>query len=83
MKFDIIVFCAGVSVGALLVSVLANSIFYFLGLSVSLTAGFILGSILTRLKQEREIDLLRRSLSYWRTHLGMSYRTFDPDLYDE
>jgi len=58
-------------------------ILYFLGLSVSLTAGFILGSILTRSKQQREIDLLRDSLSYWRTHLGMSYRTFDPDLYDE
>jgi len=58
-------------------------VLYFLGLSVSLTAGFILGSILTRSKQQREIDLLRDSLSYWRRHLGMSYRTFDPDLYDE
>jgi len=56
---------------------------YVLGLSFSLTAGFVLGSILTRSKQQREIDLLRDSLSYWRRHLGMSYRTFDPDLYDE
>lgn len=29
MKFDIVCFCAGVSVGALLVGLLGNSLFYF------------------------------------------------------
>jgi len=56
---------------------------YFLGLSASMMAGFILGSILTKSKMRDEIDLLRRSLSYWRHHLGMSYRTFDPDIYED
>lgn len=58
-------------------------LFYYLGISGAFIAGFILGAILTQSKMREENDLLRRSLSYWRTHLGMSYRTFDPDLYDK
>ena len=45
--------------------------------------GVYIGHVYQLKKDEKEISLLRRSLSYWRTHLGMSYRTFDPDLYDE
>jgi hypothetical protein len=56
---------------------------YFLGLSASMILGFGLGIWLTNLKFQKENDLLRRSLSYWRSHLGMSYRTFDPDIYDD
>lgn len=50
---------------------------------LSFSTGLFVGHFFIRRKQRREIDLLKRSLSYWRSHLGMSYRTFDPDIYDE
>jgi hypothetical protein len=50
---------------------------------LSFGTGLFVGHFFMRKKQNREISLLRDSLSYWRRHLGMSYRTFDPDIYDE
>jgi len=50
---------------------------------LSFGTGLFVGHWFERRKVKKEISLLRRSLSYWRTHLGMSYRTFDPDIYDE
>lgn len=45
--------------------------------------GIYLGHVFEARKTRKEISLLRHSLSYWRSHLGMSYKTFDPDLYDK
>lgn len=45
--------------------------------------GFYLGHVVEARKTREEISLLRRSLSYWRSRLGVSYKTFDPDLYDK
>ena len=56
---------------------------YLFGLLGSALSGFLVGALYQSVKQDREIRLLRDSLSYWRNHLGLSYKTFDPDLYDE
>jgi len=55
---------------------------YLFGLLGSALSGFLVGALYQSVKQDREIRLLRASLSYWRNHLGLSMQTFDPDLYD-
>jgi len=57
-------------------------ILYCLCLSGCFISGFVFGVIFTKAKMRDELDLLRRSLSYWQKHLGKSYRRFDPNLYD-